>query len=240
MKKKILSIIIFPLSVFFLSCTLNENTDLSFLGNYNDKELEHFIMTGFVNEKFIVKWKSEMRIEAAGLFYEEDIKMIDDFIALIHSLVPKLPIMRVNSNGNVKVDFSDPPKGYSALTRRKWTALGYLYKCHVWISPINSGGTRKKLFYHEMMHVLGFDDPDPLIYHNGVLGFPPVKTFEERDSSLEHFELKELAKSAIEILYNENVKGKMNKRRFTGVIEHLQSQKCMKKPPSTNNVIHDQ
>lgn len=204
------------------ACNRNKDLDLSFLEKYTDEEIEHFLAVGFSSDRFIwdrktgyvTKWDSDIRIKLHEPYSANEEQMLEEFINTVSPLLNGISITRVDSNANVFVLISDPPGGYySGLTKRSWVYDCITRTATVWVAPINQGQTRKYTLYHELLHVIGFDDPNLMEYTKGIFGVK-LYSVDEYDDWLKYFTLPELAKSAIEILYNENIPIGLKKEDF--------------------------
>ena len=197
----------------FASCIIPQKINLDFLNEYSEEEINHFIATGFYNGDYLIKWNSDLKVAIEGNYTQDDLETIDNMIHEFDSIL-SLSISIVDSGANVIIDISDPPSGHSGLANMTWSSNGNIIEAHMWVSPFNFGNQRKSIIHHEFLHVLGLSDPNINEYKRGILGVKPFLSYEEYDQWIIEYELPDIVKSTIEILYNNNLYAKMKKQSF--------------------------
>lgn len=152
-------------SLVLLNCSV-ENGPEKCLDKYQEENRLLFAELGFENpgggSKTLTRWRRKINIQVVGEFNASELTEIDFLIEDISKALP-IPIQRVESGGNVKINlhFPDPDwaQGSNTYSQTRFSTYksGYLRAANIEIFSSVEGWIRWHCLRHEFLHALGLD-----------------------------------------------------------------------------------
>jgi len=201
--------------------------------NLTHKERNYFIATGFFNYKSVSKWKSNIRIAIKGNdIRQDDRTTIDTLIHEVTKLIQPLKISYAEKTEDANVvfvldkDMSNPTHAYGLVNPKlNFFNRNKIVYAEVLIFPTSSDAHRKRVIYHEMMHVLGLNHPKFLNQHfevmNSILTTININRYEDLNNYLEtHHKFSELDKKMLRMLYSPCISLGMGRTELFKIIQN--------------------
>jgi len=205
----------FIILLFLTSCSSIEFDKDYLLKHYSKEELEFFRQVGFYDGKKISKWVENIKITFVGSAHDGDIELVDSIINEIRPLVAPITIVKVDNDGNLKINFVDKVEEGLGNQQVKLSFFnGFKY------SDINlpnglKGTLRQATLRHEFLHALGLHHPSKKFTGTLIESLVEFASIEDHDKgNVINYKYSELDKRMVKLLYDSKIAKGVEKKDY--------------------------